>query len=241
LDVILVKLTQRKQPEAFMKRSNSKSPNFIFPHDLLMRASFHEAGHAVAIYLYNREKGLPPVHFSIKFSGFDELQANRGVSRVEGGRLIQVLPAQSGKFLEYLCRSDAKTKNAFLAAFEADVVNYLCGPIAEAKYTAHSDGEEIDGRLLNPAALLHYGGASDLKIVDSYMHSRFEHKTDKTAKIAELFRQAFDFVNNAAIWRAINALAQHLRETPKHTIDCEEAIAVIDRCLALQPPLLGSA
>jgi hypothetical protein len=37
----------------------------ILDQDLIKQIAFHEAGHAAAIYLYNKQKQLPPVYFQI--------------------------------------------------------------------------------------------------------------------------------------------------------------------------------
>ncbi len=61
-------------------------------HELMRQTAFHEAGHAVAIYLGNRQKDLPPTFFQILLrkpvNGYD-----RFFAKVEGGRLIQSVPA----------------------------------------------------------------------------------------------------------------------------------------------------
>jgi hypothetical protein len=211
-----------------MKRNYFEPPNPIIPQELINRSAFHEAGHAAAIYLYNRQKQLPPVYFSIKFKKPEPAAANGAAARVDGGRLIQSLSPSAGDFRDCACSSGENVKNAYFAAFEADIVNLLSGPIAEAKYVALTDGEEFNARLLNLSALNHYGGASDLKIINGYMNSRFDCKAKKNAKIAELFKLAFEFVEQAPTWRAVTALAHYIRDSGKQLIECEEAIAVID-------------
>lgn len=218
-----------------MKRIYVKPPYTILPQELITRTSFHEAGHAVAIYLYNRQRKLPPVYFSIKIKLSEATAIKETSARIEGGRLIQSLPLFPGNFHEYTGCDRKKLKTAYLAAFEADIINLLSGPIAEAKHIALTDGEDFNPKLLNLSALTHYGGASDLKIVNAYMNSYFDCKPEKNTKIAELFHRAFDFVNQASTWCAISALAHHIRDNPKQSIECEEAISVINRCLSIQP------
>jgi hypothetical protein len=221
-----------------MKRSNIISLNSVFPLDSIKRASFHEAGHAAAIYLYNRQKKLPPVYFSIKFKLTDPMAENQNAVRIEGGRLIQALPTCTDDFLEFLAASSEEVQDAYCLAFDADIVNLLCGPLAEAKYTAYTKGKKISGRGLNASALINdFGGAHDVRLINAYLNSRFDHKAEKRAKLAELTQLACAFLNQAKTWRAISDLAEHLRNSSKRTIECEEAIAVINRSLLSAPPM----
>lgn len=214
-----------------MKRNYLKPACNILPQELITRTSFHEAGHAVAIYLYNRQQQLPPIYFSIKVKTLEMAAEHGTAARIEGGRLLQSLPLFPLDFRENSGKDKKKSKDAYLAAFEADVINLLSGPIAEAKYTALIDGEEFNAKLLNPSSLTYYGGDSDLKIIDDYMNSYFDCKQEKEIKIAELFRRAFEFVDQASNWCAITTLAQYIRDNAKQVIECEEAIAIIDSCL----------
>jgi hypothetical protein len=211
-----------------MKRHYLKPPNPIIPQELIARTSFHEAGHAVAIYLYNRQRHLPPVYFSIKINSPELAPTNGAAARIEGGRLIQSPSLRRGDF-RFDAHSKERLNNDYLAAFEADIVNLLCGPVAEAKYVALNDGEEFNAQLLNLSALNNYGGASDLKKINDYMNSYFDCKPQKNTKLAELFQLACEFVNQASTWRAIARLAQYIQDNPEQSIECEEAIAVINR------------
>ena len=47
-------------------------------------------------------------------------------------------------------------------------------------------------------------------------------------KIAELFNQAFQFIDSPVHWQAIERLAGYILDNTKNTIGCEEAIAVLD-------------
>ena len=46
----------------------------INDQDLIRQIAFHEAGHATAIYLYNKQKQLPPVYFQITIKALDRLK-----------------------------------------------------------------------------------------------------------------------------------------------------------------------
>ncbi|SJM93708.1 conserved hypothetical protein [Crenothrix polyspora] len=144
----------------------------------------------------------------------------------EGGRLIHTLP---------LCIDEATKdfspaqKHAYQLAFEADIVNLLVGPLAEAKYVALRDNEPINPRLVPVQALQYYGGTSDLKIIREYLECFITEKTERADKIAELFLIAFSFINNPANWQAIVALADYILRAGKDRIECEEAGLIISQ------------
>ena len=84
-----------------MKRNyqiDATSP--INEQNLIRQIAFHEAGHASAIYLYNKQKQLPPVYFQITIKALGRpknslLDARSSlhdhfVAVVEGAREIQV-------------------------------------------------------------------------------------------------------------------------------------------------------
>ena len=52
-------------------------------------------------------------------------------------------------------------------------------------------------------------------------------------KIAELFTQAFQFIDSPVYWKAIERLAYYILNNTKNTISCEEAIAVLDESTIL--------
>ena len=47
-------------------------------------------------------------------------------------------------------------------------------------------------------------------------------------KMAELFNQAFQFIDSSVYWQAIKGLANYILDNMKNTISCEEAITVLD-------------
>jgi len=73
----------------------SAAVSLMFEQDLIKQIAFHEAGHAAAIYLYNKQKQLPSVDFQITITKTDHSQDNlfasrtvthaQFVSMVEGG------------------------------------------------------------------------------------------------------------------------------------------------------------
>jgi hypothetical protein len=198
------------------------------------RSAYHQAGRAAAIYLGNKQKKLPAVHFQIviKQQGrngqhidqFTRLQ-DKYTAKVEGGRLIQTLPLSFAALMQDFSWSQ---QEEFRRAFEADVVNMLAGSLAEAKYTALRDDEIFNANLVNLAALHFYGGSSDIDLVTEYMECFMPDKTERDQKLLELFLAAFSFVNKRANWRVISALAEYIRDEHKGIIACEEVISLLE-------------
>ena len=49
-----------------MKRSHLiNMPHFVNDAELIRQVAFHEAGHAAAIHIRNKQKQLPPIFFQI--------------------------------------------------------------------------------------------------------------------------------------------------------------------------------
>ncbi len=224
-----------------MNRSfSTKRSNFqLHPYELNRKTAIHEAGHAAAIYISNKEKQLPPIFFQIfiKEPVRDvHPESSRSCSSqsplyawIEGGRLIHTLPSS---LQEATCRFSSQEKQAYQQAFEADIMNLLVGPLAEAKYVALRDNELINPRLVNLHALHYYGGLSDLKTAHEYLDCLLSDPEQKEKKIAELFGAAYRFINHPGYWRAITVLADYILNAGKKVIECEEAIAVLDARLA---------
>lgn len=221
-----------------MKRSYLiDEPVSLKRKELFFQTAFHEAGHAAAIYLNNKEKNLPPVYFHISLSGLCTADASEmhnaasessWIARVDGGHLIHSLPVSVLESRSYFSRSGI---SAYQAAYEADVFNLLAGPIAEAKYVAESDGELMNPRLVNVDALKYYGGTADLEMVNEYLEGLIASKEKRAKKLEELFFAAFKFIERPAYWRAISHLAQHIISAEKNIVTCEEVIEVLDLSL----------
>jgi hypothetical protein len=211
----------------------SKSLNLSFS-DVNKKIAIHEAGHAAAIYLANREKELPPVFFHIirmpmpgDFNStqlLSELDA-KCIAKIEGGRLINSLPFSIEDATQDFTYEQ---KKAYQRAFEADMVNMLVGPLAEAKYVALRDGELINSHLINPDALRNYGGSSDLDSVNDYLECFAINPEQKQQKLMELFLAAFSFITNNTNWRAINALADYIVKDNNQVIECGEIISILE-------------
>ncbi|MDO9106705.1 MAG: hypothetical protein Q7U57_17300 [Methylovulum sp.] len=209
-----------------MERNHSSSDSiFNTKQELFRQVAFHEAGHAVAIYLRNKQQQLPPVYLQIVLDPHASAAFQHNYqAKVEGGRLIENLPLS-------LAELSAMDEPAYLAAFEADIVNLLAGPLAEAKYVARRDDEAISRHLVNLDALRFYGGASDLDVVNEYIESVIECRQQGNRIIEQLFIEAFKFIDLPQHWYVISALATHIIHSPKIVIPCEEITAIIEHAL----------
>ena len=207
--------------------------------ELVLQTAFHEAGHATAIYLCNRQKQLPPVHFQISLGGlcgktnqtnFVKTQSKPNwVATVEGGHLINNLPVSAIENNGYF--SDHESYG-YQLAYEADIINLLAGPLAEAKYVAQRDNEFINVRLINVNSLKYYGGTSDLEKVDEYLKGLIQTEDERIKKLDELFLAAFQFIEEPSHWQAITNLAHYILHNDTDIISCEEAIAVLDNSIS---------
>jgi hypothetical protein len=188
------------------------------------RNAYHQAGHAAAIYLVNKQKQLPDVPFQIVIEpqGAAKQQADRYAglyskyaAKVEGGRLIQHLPASYAQATQALSRFQ---ETEFRCAFESDVINLLAGPLAEAKYLSLRDGEPFNANLVNLDALHFYGGSPDIELANGYMECFIPKYSERTQKLEELFLAAFNFVNERPTWLKITGLADFIRNQTIGTI-----------------------
>jgi hypothetical protein len=213
-----------------MKRKDiAQGHNQIANKELTTRTAIHEAGHAAAIYLGNKKKHLPPVFFQIIIKEVSNqawpTKPANGVARVDGGRLIHTLPSSMVEATHHFYPAQ---KQAYERAFEADIINLLVGPLAEAMYVAKRDDELINPHLVNLAALHYYGGSSDLALVAEYLECLRVNREQREKKIAELFLAAYNFVSIRSHWRAITGLANYILNSRKPIIECEEAMKVLD-------------
>jgi hypothetical protein len=221
-----------------MKRRHTSNDFYPINHaELSKKTAIHEAGHAAAIYLGNKQKQLPPVFFQIFIKEFNtDLQSNGCLcksydscnncfTKIEGGRLIHTLPSS---FDEAISGFSLTQKQAYQLAFEADIINLLVGPLAEAKYIAMRDHEPINPSLVNLNTLHQYGGSSDLETINEYLDCLNVNKVQREKKLSELFLAAFNFISERSNWYAILALADYILADCKSIIECEEIIAEID-------------
>lgn len=197
------------------------------------KTAIHVAGHAAAIYLGNQQKGLPSVFFELFIqtlpsnfqSRFLGEPSDHYIAKVQGGRLIHTLPSS---FDEATKDFSSVQKLAFQHAFEADMINLLIGPLAEANYVALRDGELINPRLVNVNSLHNYGGSFDLAIVSEYLECFIDSDELRERKMTELFLAAFSFVSERSNWLRITALADYILAEDKQIIEFDEIIAVLE-------------
>jgi hypothetical protein len=221
-----------------MKRRHTLTDfNPINHPELSRKTAIHEAGHAAAIYLGNKQKQLPPVFFQIFINELNSgartsaclcksfHSCNNYITKVEGGRLIHTLPSS---IEEAISDFSLAQKQAYKHAFDADIFNLLVGPLAEANYIAQRDGELINPRLVNLNALHNYGGTSDLETIYEYIECLIPDKAQREKNLSELFLAAFNFIDDRSNWRAIKALAEYILANNKNILECEEIIAVLD-------------
>jgi len=201
---------------------------FVAPDELHSRTAFHEAGHAAAIHIRNRQKQLPPVFFEIQIKRLESSE-REFFAKVVDGNLIQNLPIA---VIESFSAMTNYGQHSCQRAYEADVVNLLVGPLAEAKHVALGDGEIFNLDLVNLNALRHYGGHSDLERAQYYLEYFITSKTRRDKKLAELLKQAYQFIDNPRHWTCISSLAQFILDSRQEVISCDEAISIFDACLS---------
>jgi hypothetical protein len=201
-------------------------------------AAYHLAGHAVAVCLGNRQKQLPDVHFQILIDQPGQVKrASRPsaakvggyTARVEGGRLIHHLPLTLAAALQGL--PDQQQQDEYKRAFEADIINLLVGPLAEAKFVANRDGKAFIANLVNIVGLSSCDGKPDSSLIVEYMDCFLFDQKDY-CWMNELFMAAYGFVNNPSNWFAISSLAGHILDKPVSCIDCEEVVHLMESRLA---------
>lgn len=210
-----------------MERNYSSTISaYIHPDELHWRTAFHEAGHAAAIYLRNRRQKLPPIFFEIQIKP-PCARDGSFFAKVIDGNLIQNLPIA---VVESWSALSGHLQHSYQRAYEADVVNLLVGPLAEAKYVAIRDGEVFNHRLIRFEALSNYGGYSDLEEAQNYLEHFIASKSTRDEKMAELLVEAYRFIDNSQDWRCIQDLARYILASGLETISCDEVSVIADKC-----------
>ncbi|MGZ5051193.1 MAG: hypothetical protein ACXWF8_00195 [Methylobacter sp.] len=207
------------------------------------RVAFHEAGHAAGICLSNKARKLSPVRFKIIFKGMVCVAAetestaykatyDKCEARIEGGRLIEPLLQSIGSLTHEVHNSqEGRTQliNAYMVAFEADIINLLIGPLAEAKRIAEMDDELFNQKLVNLRALENYGGKTDLVLANKYLQRYSADKQQQADKLNELFNAAFNFISDADNWAAITKLAAYILGSQQDIIGYEEIVSTLEQ------------
>ncbi|MDD5113460.1 MAG: hypothetical protein PHC94_05545 [Methylobacter sp.] len=198
-----------------------------------LRLIFHEAEHATAIYLNNKARMLPPVFFLISLNAISNLSENNfkfdqaSHSFMEGGRLIESLPPSIKALVDQSVNPMAFTKE-YMSVLEADIINLLMGPLAEAKHVAEIDNQPFNRRLVNLQALKNYGGSSKLAVVEDYLQSFSTSQQERDRKLDALYTVAFKFLNGHENWAAIAKLANHIVNNDQNSIRYEDVASVLE-------------
>jgi len=202
--------------------------------EVYRKVAIHEAGHAAAIYLGNKQKRLPPVFFQIFITPVnDDIQSSRFLNKpntkyivnIDGGRLIHTLPSSIKEATDGFSPAQVI---AYRCAFEADMINILVGSLAEAKYIMHRGVELINPRLVHLNTEYYFNGTSELESINEYLECFLENSALRKQKITELFFAALSFVNERSNWHAITALADYIVSADKSVMECNEIISVLE-------------
>lgn len=221
--------------KGFMNNTSLIEDNIQYhPSMQKLRLAFHAAGYATAIYFNNKMRGLPPVFFQIVLPGTGEHpnigMPNRALSHdeigLEGGRLIEFLPLSIHDMVTMPENSDHLVTE-YIGVIEADIMNLLTGPIAEAKHVAITDAEVISQQLVNLEALGNYGGGPKLVLINEYLQSFSPDKQEQRKKLDMLFIAAYNFVTNQANWAAITRLAHYVTCSHKRIVSHQEITALL--------------
>jgi len=208
-----------------MQRNYQLADNYYQnSQELTNQTAFHEAGHAASIYLGNKKKQLPPVFFQIKIKKPKNVENQLYYAKVVDGRLIQSLPIAG---LENFGDLTTEEQLHYQCAYEADVINLLVGPLAEAKYVSLRDDEAFNVNLFNPSALNYYGGSSDVNKAYAYLEYFITSEQLREKKMRELFLEAFRFIENNENWKHILNLAHYILQSEKDVLSCEDVIGVL--------------
>jgi hypothetical protein len=140
---------------------------------------------------------ITPLASDYQTTRFSSQPDAKYIAKVEGGSLIQMLPSS---IEDATSDFSSVQKLAYQRGFEADMINSLVGPLAEAKYIALRDGEPINPRLVHLNALHNYGGTTDLERVNEYLECFFANEELREQKITELFLTAFNFIDDSSNW-----------------------------------------
>ncbi|RLA22183.1 MAG: hypothetical protein DRQ62_08325 [Gammaproteobacteria bacterium] len=207
-----------------MKRTNHSHPNTPCSHkELQKHIAFHEAGHVTAIYLRNRQQKLPPVFFQVIIN--KNQQHYPFFAQVVGGRLIDNLPVAE---IEKTYLGTEAEQESLQKAYEADVINLLAGPLAEAKYVALRDDEIFNLQLVNIVALKNYGGHSDLEQAYRYLEYFIPNSAERELKVSELYAKAFQFIDQRDNWKCIQLFARYILNNKQTSISCEQVSTILE-------------
>jgi len=202
--------------------------------DVRRETAFHEAGHATAIYFGNKQQELPAIFFDIYIdsekahsnsSTFSKTINNQFAARLEGGRLISMLPMSFASATRHMSTDQI---GIYERAIKADIMNILAGPLAEAKYVSLRDGELINHRLVGFDSLHFYGGLSDYTTINEYLDFWINDETLRIKTIQELTQNAYHFINNGLHWYCISTLSDYILNSKNTKIGYQEISEILD-------------
>jgi hypothetical protein len=208
-----------------MQQNNQRRANGLSNHLELNRLNaYHAAGHATALYLENKRKNLPLIYFKIVINKQDSIPRLL-FTKVSGGRLVGDLATitQEHVFNHW----NATGFDSQQRIYEADIINFLAGFLAEAKYVAIRDNEAFNINLLTPHGLQNYGVDADMQEVMSYLEIFIPNPEKRAVRFEALFAEAFNFVEQDDNWKSIVALANYILNHATGYISCEQTIAVL--------------
>lgn len=208
-----------------MQRIDQRHEIGFKDHQELNRlTAFHIAGYVAAMCLENQRKNLPLVNFQILI-GKQESKTRLLLAKVSGGRLVGDLGAITPE--KVAKHWNSSVTNGQQAVYEADIINFLAGSLAEAKYVARRDNEGFNLDLMSPEAIKHYGGEADIQEVMRYLDFFVPNPNLREAKLKALFAEAFRFVEQESNWKSITDLANYVLENSQGNISCEQVMAVL--------------
>ena len=198
-------------------------------YQAIRQNAFHQAGHVAAIFFNNRHFGLPPIHFQIVIQSrtgcFDISSGNTNRHiQIIGGRIIDPLSISIKECSHHLSLAD---RSDFLKALEADIINSLAGPIAEARYVSIRDNEPLNPQMLNFSSLAFYNGSHCNEIINDYLQCIDEGDQRELKKTA-LFQTAYQFVSSRSNWNSISGLAEHILNSRTNKIDYEIITEILE-------------
>jgi len=191
----------------------------------------HEAGHAVASWVMQRELGLDGCHF--------ERIVVRTVSEAEAGAYITGMgcridclgmveePARYQAVGRYVpdgmnggvSRAEHdRIVGAWRRNMEADVIELLAGTLAEARC-----------RRISRSRVLLSGGSGDYAAALRKAHDFARTEHDLSVMMAALWKRSAAVLRPPSRWAAVEALANALLE--RHVLEADEACAIIERAV----------
>ncbi len=210
--------------------------NFSTFKELAIQIAYHEAGHATAIYLYNKQQQLPSIFFQIHLKNYEDIKQltaqnnSQGtyVAEIEGGCLIENLALNLSVNRNEIHPSE---REEYYRALNADVINLLAGSIAEQNYLILRDNEVINEALLNIRNLGRYGNYSDMQKINNYLRFLSDCPIEQQKKLTLLLKESFYFITHPKIWKAVTAVAHYILGSQKQPVHCEDIFKVIDGCM----------